>query len=510
MANTVRRSPWQLFGLAIALVYGVGATVLAVAGLLTARLVTHLEVLHEVLTVAGSAVLVGFLLFPLVFGVDDTLDPRRFSLFGIGTRKLATGLALAALIGVPSLAVVVASAASVVTWSRDVGSTLIALVCAAAYASAAVLGSRVTSALAALAFAGRRSRDAATVLGVLVILAVPVLLWLLVGRVAGGGDAASGLADVLGWTPLGAAVSAPGRAALGDWAPALLQALIAVATPAALWVAWQALVGKLLVTPEHATASRRHVGLGWFARLPGSAGAVAARSMTYWGRDVRYWVSIVLIPVVPFLMAAALLISGVPAHLVVLLPLPVMCLFLGWSVHNDVAYDGTALWLHVASGVSGPADRLGRIFPVLLIGVPLVIVGGVVTAVLYGSMTVLPAVIGLSAAVLLVGAGLSSVASALFPYPATKPGQSAFTQPQSSGGFAALVQSLSFFAIVAAVSPVIALLVLGIVVDRLWLGWAMVAGVSIGVVALVGGVWLGGWIFERRATRLMAFALRNG
>ena len=44
--------------------------------------------------------------------------------------------------------------------------------------------------------------------------------------------------------------------------------------------------------------------------------------------------------------------------------------FLGWSLHNDVAYDRTAIWLHVASGVRGVADRVGRLVPVLIVGIP--------------------------------------------------------------------------------------------------------------------------------------------
>ena len=41
--------------------------------------------------VLGSAVTLGFLLLPLAFGVDDTLDPRRFALFGIRLGKLDRG-----------------------------------------------------------------------------------------------------------------------------------------------------------------------------------------------------------------------------------------------------------------------------------------------------------------------------------------------------------------------------------------------------------------------------------
>ena len=49
----------------------------------------------------GAIIVLGFLVLPLVFGVDDVLDPRRFALFGIPNRTLAGALAVSALIGVP-------------------------------------------------------------------------------------------------------------------------------------------------------------------------------------------------------------------------------------------------------------------------------------------------------------------------------------------------------------------------------------------------------------------------
>jgi len=217
-----------------------------------------------------------------------------------------------------------------------------------------------------------------------------------------------------------------------------------------------------------------------------------------------------MIPLVPVLMVIALQIAGVESHYVALLPLPVMCLFLGWTMHNDVAYDSTAIWLHIVSGTHGAADRFGRLFPVLLIGIPLVVVGSFITAAVYGDWAVLGAVAGVGCALLLVGAGLSSVSSALFPYPATKPGQSAFTQPQTSGGSAALVQSVSFLAILLVSSPVIVFMLLGILLDPMWLTWAFVSGIVIGVAAVWAGIYVGGIVFERRAPKLMAFATRNG
>jgi ABC-2 type transport system permease protein len=512
MGNAFRRSPWQVFGLVVGLLYGVAITIVVVGVLVAARLIPDISSLHSTLVVIGSIVVAGFAVLPLIFGVDDTLDPRKFALFGLPNRQLSTGLALAALIGVPSVVLIVCTSATVVTWSRDPGTTLLAVISFAVIVATCVLVSRVTTSMASFLLATRRSREFGGVIGILVIvLLAPVAFLLLTidwGR--DGLRTVTGFASWLAWTPLGAAWSVPGEAAQGNGGAAILQLLIALATVGLLWLAWTALVAKMLVTPSREAEAKAYAGLGWFGRLRGGpTAAIAARSMTYWVRDPRYWVSLVLIPLVPAFVIVALTLGGIPAHYASLVPLPLVCLFLGWTIHNDIAFDNTAIWLHIVSGTRGIADRVGRMFPPILIGIPVITIGSLVTTAVYGDWVILPTVASLSGAILLIGIGLSSVASALFPYPATKPGDSAFAQPQTSGASAALVQALSFFAIVLLASPIIVFLVLGLTVSPLWLGVAPVAGVVLGFGCLFGGLYLGAWAFNRRQPELMAFANRN-
>jgi ABC-2 type transport system permease protein len=513
LAGAFRRSPWQIVGMVFAIFYGLLVTAVVVAALVGARFVGDVAQVRDVIVVIGSCVVLGFLLLPLLFGVDDALDPRAFSLYGIRNTRLATGLALAAFISVPSLALTVCALASIVTWSRGPGMALLAVISAIIAVPTCVLGSRVTTSVAAFLLATRRSRELSGLLAVLAILLLSLLgiVVLNIHWVSSADSVVRSAERWLSWTPLGAVWAIPGDAALGQWGSAALKLLIALAFLGVLWISWVVLVAKMLVTPERTSRARDYAGLGWFGRLRrGSARAIAARTITYWARDPRYWVALVVIPVFPALMVIALLVAGVPAHYVSLLPLPIMCLFLGWTIHNDVAYDGTAVWLHIVSGAHGAADRAGRTFPVLLIGIPLIAIGSVVTTVLYGQWSVLPAVIGLSLAVLLIGVGLSSIASALFPYPTTKPGDSAFTHPQSAGGTAALIQLFSFIAIVVLASPAIVFFVLGLFVSSVWLIGVPVFGVAIGVVALIFGIRLGGRIFDERGPELMSFATSNG
>lgn len=513
LGGAFRRSPWQVAGVILGLVYGVLLTVILVSALVAARFAADTALVRDIVVLAGSATVLGFLVVPLFRGVDDTLDPRAFALFGMPNRRVAAGLAVAALLSVPAIVLALCALATIVTWSQSAASTIVAIVAAAAAIATCTLASRVTTSFAAFFLASRRARDVAGLIGVLVLLMLAPLVVLLVGVnwIRDGMAVLRTLADAASWTPLGAVWAAPAEAARGEFGPALLKLLIALAFAALLWAAWEALVSRMLVTPGRATQSKAYSGLGWFGRVPGNpAGVVAARSLTYWGRDARYWMSLVLIPVVPAVMIAALLVVGVvPVRYVALCALPVMCLFLGWGLHNDVSYDGTAVWVHVSSGIRGWADRIGRLVPILVIGVPLIAVGTILTSWAYGDGRVIPAIIGVSTCTLLAGIGLSSLTSALFPYPAPKPGDSPFQQPQSTGALAATVQSLSFLVILIFAAPSAVLLVVGVMGNPQLLPIALYAGVGIGLAVAIVGVWAGGVVFDRRGPEMLAAALRS-
>jgi len=511
LGNIFRRSPWQVVGISLGLVYGVGLATILFLTLLGLRFVDDVEVIRDVFTIVGAAVVVGFVIFPLAFGVDDTMDPRRFALFGLPDRTLALGLALAAFIGIPAFVLAIVLAGTVVTWSRGVGETLFALLAALLAFGTCILIARVTTGVASVLLATRRAREVSGVLGVLlVVLLSPVIVVLVTLDWANSGlRVLESFAAVVGWTPLGAAFAAPGDAAAGDWGPAILKFLIAAATLGAIWLAWQALVVKMLVTPGREASARSYRGLGWFDRVPHTAtGAVAARSLTYWFRDARYWVSFIMVPIVPLLVIVPLGVAGIPLQYTALIPVPLMCLLLGWSLHNDTAFDSTAVWLHTVSGVRGAADRAGRLVPVLIAGVIVIGLGGAVTVFVLDDWRLLPALVGVSAALLLGGLGVSSIISARFPYPAVKPGDSPFQQPQSTGAVTALVQSFTMLGSLLIAAPAVAFAALGLLDDPSWYMASFAAGLGLGVVVLAAGIALGGRVFDRRGPEILAAALR--
>ncbi|MFC4245114.1 hypothetical protein ACFOYW_17235 [Gryllotalpicola reticulitermitis] len=512
LGGAFRRSVWQVIGLVLASLYGLGMTVALTGGLIAARFAPDTVLVRDVVIVAGAAVTTGFLLLPLIFGVDDTLDPRKFALFGIPSSRLAVGLAVGSLVSVPAIVLMVCALATVITWAYGFWIAVLALISAAVAVATCTLAGRVATAVAAFLLDTRRARELSGVIGVvLIVLISPLVLSLAnVDWGAEGLSVVGTFADVVRWSPVGAAWAVPADVAVGHGGAAALELLIALATFAALWLAWRALVAHMLVTPGRAGDVKLYAGLGWFSAMPATRwGAVAARSLSYWSRDARYWVSLIMIPILPIVVLGALgVVHAIPAPYPALLPLPIMALFLGWSAHNDVAYDGTAVWLHVVAGATGLADRVGRMVPVLFLGVPLVVIGTAVSVYFYGDLRAALPLVGISTCELFVGLGLSSVTSTLFPYPVPKPGDSPFAQPQSVGAIAALVQGFSIVVMLALTAPSIVFGALGVFVDPAWLAASLWCGLLIGAAALVAGVLGGAAIFNRRGPQMLEAAVK--
>jgi ABC-2 type transport system permease protein len=241
------------------------------------------------------------------------------------------------------------------------------------------------------------------------------------------------------------------------------------------------------------------------------SGAIAARSFTYWRRDPRYKAALLVLPVIPVVTLLACFVAGVPLSVSALIPLPLIVLLLSWStLHNDIAYDSTAMWAHLAAQTRGVDDRVGRMLPVFAMGVPTVSVGTIVTAWAHGDWTIAPAVFGVSIAILLGGVGVSSLISARFPYPATRPGDAPFQQPLVDGSSGADTQAGSILLILLVASPAVTATVfqlLGIAGPWNWI--ALAAGLVAGVAVLVLGIRVGGASFDRRAPELLEFAVRH-
>ena len=204
LANLFRRSPWQVVGVVLGLVYGLLVAAALVAMLIAFRFVDEVGTIRDGLIVVGSLVVLGFILVPLIFGVDDSMDPRKFSTMGIPNKQLSLGLAVSSLLGVPSATLALVLLGTIVTWSRGVGETLFPIVAAALLLATCMLASRVSTSIAAFLLSTRRSREFTGIIGLLLIVMITPVVVLLVNVDWSqyGLDLLGGFAAILGWTPL--------------------------------------------------------------------------------------------------------------------------------------------------------------------------------------------------------------------------------------------------------------------------------------------------------------------
>lgn len=503
LLGAFRGEPRRILRSVLAVVALLGLVAVACVGVLELRDVPG-DVARAVTVIGGAAVTLGVFLAPLVAGVSDPLDPRRFAVFGADPLRLAGTVLLASLISVPVFALVAIGVCLVVLWEAHGVPVGIGILAAVLGGANCLLLGKVSMALAGVLLRPRRSRELAGVflIAVLVVV-VPIVAftaamsWRM--RAPAGVERA---VDILSLTPLGAAFAIPALDLDGAEVAPLAVAGGTVLVLGALWF-W--LVPRLLTTTQRARSPRVRGGLGWFAVMPGTpAGAVAARSLAYWSRDARYIVNVVVVPVAALITVVPLLLVGVPVEVVALVPVPLMALFFGWLAHNDLAYDSTALWMHVAGAVRGAADRVGRLVPVSLVAVPLLAIGIPVAVWLHGEPEILPAMVGVCASLFLCGLGLSSISSAAAPYPVSRPGDSPFQQPQRTGG--GLAQGVVLVGAVIFSAPPLWFAWLTLTEDPAEARTALWTGTAMGVVVLTAGILIGGWIFERGSGRLMEFA----
>nr|WP_250649266.1 MULTISPECIES: transporter [unclassified Actinomyces] len=544
--NALSRNVWALIATVVGALYGMGLLVMLLVGAVALGQAPA-DVIAEVLAAAGVLTVLAWVLVPLMLtGVDATLDPRAMAAWVAPSRSLSRGLAVASACGVTGLLTGLGTLLPALVWAcaGQVGAALLSLLLAPALLATCVLLSRVVV-IGAGVSQSRRGRELVGVISMLVLVVVAMLPSLLSSLSLGDPDALLGAlracAGVAGLTPFGWAVAAPGYLAQGEALSAVVLALGAVIVPLALMPAWDRVTRRVMTGPARASARARAYettgqrgagtvrALAWHARLsrlmPSPAAAVAARSLRYWRSDPRYLSQLVALLLVPVVFAVAFvgsrqavvggdgaalsfgdLLSWGSAPPLVLVAAVFAALMCGWGLHNDLAFDSTALWQHLSAGLSGCDDRLGRVVAAALWQVPAVVVLAVFGAGASGRWDILPAVLGLSAAVMGCAYAWSSVTSVLLPYETNAPGESPMRSRTSGTAFiAALVQMVGFLLIGLMSAPVIAGFAVTAVSGQWVWGWHVLPGGLLwGAGATWGGVVLGGRHLDERGPRVLA------
>jgi ABC-2 type transport system permease protein len=320
------------------------------------------------------------------------------------------------------------------------------------------------------------------------------------------------VAAALQWTPLGALWAAPVFSVFGAPQSAVRALWVGGVTAFVLLLLWFLAVRLVFRPTRRIPVERRGGTPGWFRRLPSTpTGAIAARSFTYWLRDPRYRAVLGFLPFIPIVILLAGWISGFPFVWSVLLPLPLLVTLVALSTtHNDIAYDSTAVWTHVAAQTRGAHDRVGRLIPPLVLGIILIAIGTPLTVWGNGDPEIIPVVLGVAFALLLGGVGVGSGISAVLPYAAPRPGDPAFQAPQVQGSSGAGAQALAVFATFLVGAPAIGAGVLWLAEPGFPWNWvALLVGGAAGLIALVIGIRVGGAAFDRRSPELLAFTMQH-
>lgn len=315
-------------------------------------------------------------------------------------------------------------------------------------------------------------------------------------------------AETARWLPLSGAMLAN---SLDD--PATASRTLAVAA-APLLVLLVVLFAFGVRTGRRLLVARSDGGASRFGLMGAAAGgasrAIAWRIGMAWLRDHRYVTVMVTVIILPVLIVIPLLIGGADRGWMALLPLPLATFLLGWAIHNDLAFDSSASWLHFTSGMRGSADRFGRALPSLIIGIVAVIGGVAFLGLLVNGWPQAFATGAVALALLLVSLGGSSIMSVVVPYAVARPDDPPLSQPIRSWGAAVFAHPIAGLIEAALCLPVM-LAAIRAINESSWayVGLASALAVGIGAVCLWGGVAIGGKLYERRAVQLLHFAQQN-
>ncbi|MDO5618367.1 hypothetical protein [Kocuria sp.] len=457
-----------------------------------------------VLTASAGTLL--WWVFAIVSGrADATLHASQFAMFPLPRLGIALGQIVGALVGIAGPLTAVALILHATMWRLDTVALVTALVLLPAGWLLMILGNRSFTAVAERVSAKRRVGEMITlVFLVLLMLTGPILTGLFTG-VDSLGDRIYTIADVVAWTPVGALWAIPGDMAAGAYVLAALRAVIVLVTAGLLVWLW---FNALRVSAESGAVAtnvgsgKKIKGAGLFDRMPQRPWAtVAARSLIYWVKDPRYSGSLVIVPV----MFGLFWFMSREGGGMLLFGAPFVAFLMAYTISADVSYDHKGFALHVLTGVSGAADRLGRVIGMLLPGIPLTTLGLILAVSTTNRWDLLPGLAGVCALALLGGAGVSSVVSARYTYPVPLPGQSPFKTPQGFTVLNVLAQVVVVTMMALLTLPAVIPLFIQVQTGQMvWGVVALTVGVLLGAAVCAVGVWLGGKWLDARGPELLA------
>ncbi|WP_405144808.1 hypothetical protein OG589_43385 [Sphaerisporangium sp. NBC_01403] len=355
----------------------------------------------------------------LVFGVDETLDPARLTLFPLTARQMAVGMFAASATGPWPLASLCFLAGAVVGLSRSLTGVLIGLVAVVLQVALCLVASRAVTTALSRVLRTRRGRDVLAV-GVVFVILLTQLPNLLLNRGFGGDprEFVANLASLVRWGPPGMAAHAIADGGLLGLAEIVIVALV-VLVLGRLWIAG---LSRAMVTADSSTQIGSVRRSRFDGLLPGGAlGAVVAKELKYVRREPRgrmgWMAAIGFSGVLMFSLSGGP--NGLDGSALAVAPACIGALMIGLQAANAFGIDGRALWMNAivySSDRDLRTDFAGRHLAISLVAVPLLAVLSVAAALVAGHLPwALPAVLTASG-LLLVALGVGAVTSVILPY----------------------------------------------------------------------------------------------
>jgi ABC-2 type transport system permease protein len=437
------------------IVMALSAAVLAgVAGIASAS--ARLHDARTAITVIAATVVAGALLLPVVvIGSDDSLSAARLSPFPLTNGERMAGWVASTLAGPYGIATAVGIVCLLIGRVRSLAGAPIAIIAGATLLITVLIASRFLVTVLAPLMAGRRGRDIGVMIGAL--LGISGWVFSQVSRNLSGvsRERWQSLEAVFRWVPPGAAGRAIVEAGAGRLASGALAALVAVGGLVVFVAAWRWAVARLDtgIGGGDRSAGSTQVGRSLFSgplrHLPRTIpGAVAARELTYAGRDPKWRVAVLSSLVIGTVLPVANVLSGSRSPELTLLG-AASGLLGALNIFNVVGYEGRALWIHLLSGIQNREYLKGKSLAIFALFAPGSLVTVVVLAAITGGWRYLPAGVLLGLGALGSGIGIGLLPSVISPIP---PAESSNPFATASGkGCATGILSLVAMVLLAAV-----------------------------------------------------------
>lgn len=534
--------------------YGLG-TLLALGVGLSFFMSTKNPLAAEAAVIAGTLYTAGWVLLPLLFSTQEgTVDPAKLAPFLAPTRRLAWALIVIILAGVAGIYLALILVTAGVGWGLYGGAlaSILGVVGALAGAFTGFVWGKVLTAYAARFQLGRRAKERAGIAAFVVLLVVfaPLGIWISIAAENLHLSALEQVYAVIQWTPFGAPWALPAAASAGNGLQVLGLAGVTATSIGLGWWAWLRVLPAAMHGRAHPVTPEAEAAItGGLSRVPGAktapdrtarqtltakdypllhraeqwirlgisrpAAAIAARTEIYWTRDPRLLVQLIGAALVVFvaLFAGRLLPpeeAGTGPSAAVGAGLLVLGGFvLGQVVGLLLQYDSTALWIGVAAGTPGRADRLGRILGSAGLVAVFVVLGPVAFGILNGlNWAEILAAIGAQYAAFSAAVTATSLIGSQWVYPVPPPGASPLASKGTGEFWASLLVGMGQMTLGAALTlPAVAA---GALI--LWktdlASWGFAAS---GLLALVWGtlvIWVGvrvaGKVLDGSLTELLA------